>query len=93
MVVTAIENTALAAPSRAQKLQDLSQKLEAQFLSEMLKSAGLGDVPEGFGGGVGEEQFASFLREQQALAMTKAGGIGLAEAIFNALTGEPNERQ
>ena len=75
-------------PEAKGQLKDLSQQLEAQFLAEMLKGAGLGDVPESFGGGVGEEQFASFLREQQAMAMTKAGGIGLAEAIFKALIGE-----
>ena len=89
MVAIALGHPVSAQTGATQKLKDLSQQLEAQFLSEMLKSAGLGDVPEGFGGGIGEEQFASFLREQQALAMTKTGGIGLAEAIFKALTGEP----
>ena len=90
MVVTAPGHPVSSQLGKTQKLQDLSQQLEAQFLAEMLKSAGLGDVPEGFGGGIGEEQFASFLREQQSLAMTKSGGIGLAEAIFNALTGDHN---
>lgn len=60
--------------------------LEANFLSEMLKSAGLGEAREAFGGGVGEEQFSSFLRQEQATAMAGAGGIGLAEAMFAALT-------
>lgn len=66
-------------------LMAASQELEAQFLSEMLKSAGLGEAPEGFGGGAGEEQFSSFLRMEQARSITKSGGIGLAETIFNAL--------
>lgn len=59
--------------------------LEAQFLSEMLKSAGLGETPESFGGGVGEEQFASLLRDEQAAEMVRRGGIGLAETIFEAM--------
>lgn len=67
------------------KLRAAAQKLEATFLSEMLKSAGLGAARESFGGGQGEEQFASFLREAQAKEMARAGGIGLAEALFEAM--------
>lgn len=67
------------------KLRDAAQKLEATFLSEMLKSAGLGAARDSFGGGQGEEQFASFLREAQAEEMAKGGGIGLAEALFEAM--------
>jgi Rod binding domain-containing protein len=51
----------------------------------MLKSAGVGRTPEGFGGGAGEDQFASFLRAEQARQMAEQGGIGLAEAIYESL--------
>ncbi len=67
------------------KLREAAQKLEATFLAEMLKSAGFGAPRDTFGGGHGEEQFASFLREAQAEEMVKAGGIGLAEALFEAM--------
>ena len=67
------------------KLRDAAVKLEATFLAEMLKSAGLGEMPEAFGGGAGEEHFASFLRQAQADEMAKGGGIGLAEALFEAM--------
>jgi Rod binding domain-containing protein len=67
------------------KLRDAAQKLEATFLAEMLKSAGLGATRETFGGGSGEDQFSSFLREAQAKEMAAAGGIGLAEALFEAM--------
>ena len=67
------------------KLREAAQKLEATFLAEMLKSAGVGAPRDTFGGGHGEEQFASFLREAQAEEMVKAGGIGLAEALFEAM--------
>lgn len=67
------------------RLRDAAEKLEATFLAEMLKSAGLGEARDAFGGGVGEDQFASFLREAQAEEMAKAGGIGLAEALFEAM--------
>lgn len=64
---------------------EAARELEATFLAEMLKSAGLDDAPNGFGGGAGEEQFGSFLRMEQARAMVDAGGIGLAESLFEAL--------
>ncbi len=68
-----------------QKLMAVAQKLEANFLAEMLKAAGLGEPIEGWSGGPGEEQFASFLRQAQADEMARTGGIGLAESIFNSL--------
>ena len=66
-------------------LMEAAQKLEAGFLAEMLKSAGLGAVPDAFGGGAGEEQFASFMIEAQAREMVQAGGIGLAQSLFEAM--------
>ena len=72
-------------PSREVRLQEAAQALEASFVAEMLKSASVGAVPSAFGGGVGEEQFASFLREAQARDIVRAGGIGLAETLFEAM--------
>ncbi|WP_106746747.1 rod-binding protein [Yoonia maritima] len=72
------------------KLREAAQKLEASFLSEMLKSAGLGAPREAFGGGAGEEHFSSFLREAQANEMVKAGGIGLAQSLFEAMKVQSN---
>lgn len=63
--------------------REASEKLEAAFLSEMLKSSGFAQSRSTFGGGVGEDQFASFLRDAQAREMVRAGGIGLA-AVFEA---------
>ena len=66
-------------------LRAVAVELEATFLAEMLGAAGLGEMPEGFGGGIGEEQFASLLRQEQARALASGGGIGLAESIYAAL--------
>lgn len=71
--------------ARERALRDAAGKLEATFLAEMLKAAGLGKARSAFGGGAGEEQFASFLRQAQAEEMVKAGGIGLAESLYQAL--------
>jgi Rod binding domain-containing protein len=77
-------STAIPAERQAALMQK-SQELEAAFLSEMLSFAGLGAADGGFSGGIGEEQFASFLRAEQAKLMVAKGGIGLAEQIFQSL--------
>ncbi len=66
-------------------IRKAANELETTFLAEMLKAAGLGKTRESFGGGAGEDQFSSFLVRAQAEQMTKAGGIGLAESLYNAL--------
>lgn len=73
--------------TRDAALRDRARELEAAFLSEMLRHAGAGEARDSFGGGIGEDQFASFLRDEQARAMAAAGGIGLAESIFRAMGG------
>lgn len=66
-------------------LRDTAEALEAHFLAEMLKAAGLHENATTFGGGPGEEQFASYLRHAQAEQIAAAGGIGLAEAFYQAM--------
>ena len=78
-------------PSQDQALRDAARELEANFLAEMLKSAGVGKTREMFGGGAGEDQFASFMRMEQARQMASNGGIGLAESLYNALKERANE--
>lgn len=73
-----------------ERLRDASQKLEANFLAQMLKESGLGKTPDFAGGGEGEDQFASFLIDAQAQKIVEAGGIGLAEQIFQSLAGRAN---
>ncbi|MFQ6546879.1 rod-binding protein [Aestuariibius sp. 2305UL40-4] len=72
-------------PDSREDLLKASQALEAQFLAEMLKTADVGSVPDLFGGGSGEEQFSSLLVDEQAKRLVDAGGIGLAEHLFNSL--------
>jgi len=72
-------------------VREAAEKLEATFLAEMLKSAGLGAQDHGFAGGIGEDQFASFQREALADEMVKRGGIGLAELFYNALVEKADE--
>ncbi|MEM6637771.1 MAG: rod-binding protein [Pseudomonadota bacterium] len=67
------------------RLMDAARALEAGFIGEMLKASKFGETPSSFGGGEGEEQFASFLRQAVAEEMAAGGGIGLAENLFEAL--------
>jgi peptidoglycan hydrolase FlgJ len=79
-------NAVPAQPSAQERaLREAAEKMEAGFLAEMLKSAGLGKTGGQFGGGAGEDQFSSFLVQEQAMQMVKAGGIGLAETLFESL--------
>lgn len=90
MDVTPLQS-AFSSPAKAdQALHRAAQELEASFLAEMLTAAGLGSPRDSFGGGAGEAQFASFLVREQAMAMVRAGGIGLSESIYEALKEREN---
>jgi Rod binding domain-containing protein len=67
------------------ELRAAATEFEIQFLADMLKHAGFGKPRTEMGGGPGEEAFASLLVREQARLMTEAGGIGLAERLFEAL--------
>lgn len=84
-----IPSTALSPADTARHTTELREKateLEAAFLAEMLSHAGFGKPRDSFGGGIGEDQFGSFLRNEQAKALAAKGGIGLAEHFFQSLS-------
>lgn len=83
--VSAPIDQARSSPDRDAALRAVAVKLESTFLSEMFRSAGLGETAETFGGGIGEDQFASFLSDAQAGKIAAGGGVGLAESIFRSL--------
>lgn len=66
-------------------LRRSAEALEAAFLSEMLKAAGLGRAPDSMNGGQGEEHFASFMADAHAQALMARGGIGLADFVERSL--------
>ncbi len=76
----------VAAPAGSDaELRKAATDLEASFLTEMLRFTGLSKTSDSFGGGAGEDQFSSFLVRAQAEQIARSGGVGLAEAFFNAL--------
>ena len=68
-----------------ERLRAAAHQIEVQFLSTFLKLSEAGSAPDLMGGGIGEEQFSSFLLQAQAEELARAGGIGLAESLFNAM--------
>jgi peptidoglycan hydrolase FlgJ len=71
-------------------LQKISREFETVLVSQMLQSAGLNKPTEGFSGGIGEEQFTSFLTDIQAKAMVDKGGLGLSERLFSLMARKGN---
>jgi len=77
--------TAAAMQREDPRTWEAARSFEASFIAEMLKASGLNAMPEGFGGGAGEEAFSSYLTEEYAEIMSERGGFGLAERIFESL--------
>jgi Rod binding domain-containing protein len=72
-------------PAREAELRAAAVAFEASFLAEMLKFAGAGRSTPGFDGGAGEAAFAQELVREQAKLMAEAGGIGLAQRLFESM--------
>lgn len=79
------------ASSTTERLRAAAVELEGAFLSEMLKSAGLGKTSQSFGGGAGEDQFSSFLVQHQARQLAESGGVGLSEILFKSMMEKTND--
>ncbi|RED12758.1 rod-binding protein [Pontivivens insulae] len=71
-----------------QRLRETAIRMEGAFLAEMLRHGGADRPRAELGGGAGEDAFSSMLAREQADHFARAGGIGLAEAIFEALKRE-----
>ncbi|TDW38871.1 rod binding protein [Roseinatronobacter bogoriensis subsp. barguzinensis] len=75
------------------QMKQAAQEFEAAILSELLKAAGAGQSRTEFGGGEGEEQFASLLLDAQAKQIAAAGGIGFAEMALRGLMAQRGPEQ
>lgn len=75
--------------AQSDRLTHLAHAFEAAMLTELLQAAGAGQTASAFGGGAGEEQFASFLLRAQAELIAERGGIGLAEMAMRAMMSAP----
>ncbi len=62
-----------------------AREFETVFLTEMLKHAGVGKMPEGFNGGPGEAAFTDLLTREYAGEIARSGSLGLADSVMKAL--------
>ena len=67
------------------RLRKAAKDLETSFLAEMLKSAKILKMPDGFSGSAGEAHFQSYLVQGLAEALSAQSRFGLAEAVYSAL--------
>jgi len=79
----------VAPPAEPDRLKQIAKEFEAAILTELLQAAGADKTASTFGGGVGEDQFASFLLRAQADRIAERGGIGLAELALRAMMDAP----
>jgi flagellar protein FlgJ len=79
--------TTAASRPQTDRLKQTATEFEAAILTELLQAAGAGQTASDFGGGAGEEQFASFLLRAQVERIAERGGIGLAELALRAMMG------
>jgi Rod binding domain-containing protein len=86
-----VDRVSIPKENRNEALWASAQSLEANFLAVMLKSSGVGAARSEFGGGVGEDQFSSFLVQEYAAAIVQKSGIGLAESLYHSLANLRNE--
>lgn len=73
------QNFPASAPISAPRLP--SEQLEQAFLEEMLKYCGPKANSGAFGGGIGEDQFSSFLIQEQAAALASRMDLGFGEWV------------
>ncbi|MCE1236203.1 MAG: rod-binding protein [Hyphomicrobiales bacterium] len=72
--------------SREEKARAQATEFEQVYLSTMLKQMFSGLSTEApFGGGQAEETWRGILVEQYADTMSKAGGVGIADAVYRDL--------
>ena len=64
----------------------IAEDFEAVFLSQMLQPMFAGIKPEAtFGGGNSEAMWRSMQVEEYGKAITKAGGIGIADSVYKEI--------
>jgi Rod binding domain-containing protein len=79
-------------PAAAAKARSTAQDFEAVFLGSMFGQmfAGTGEGP--FSGGQAAKTWRSFLTDEYAKNFAKAGGVGIADAVYKELIAQQEAR-
>ena len=77
----------LSSPASMGHLREQAQELEGIFLNTLMKEmfSSINTDSDAMGGGSGEATWRDMQAEQMADAVSKAGGIGIADAIMGDL--------
>ena len=71
---------------RQRKAREAAESFEAFFLTQVVDTMFAGIKTDGpFSGGNGEQQWRSMLNEQYATAISKSGGIGIADQLYRQM--------
>ena len=72
-----------AAPVQDQSLRQIAEEFEAVFLSTVISRMFQSLPVDGpFGGGHAEATYRTFLAEEYASALSRQGGIGIADDVY-----------
>lgn len=68
------------------KAREVAEEFEAFFIATLLETMSSGvEVDPAFGGGHGEKVFRSMLNDEYARTFARAGGIGIADAVYREM--------
>lgn len=70
-------------PTKSQRTEKIVQQLEATFWAELLKSSKAFEYQSD--GGIGTQQFQSFMIEQQSQILARSHPLGLGAAVMDTL--------
>lgn len=83
---TAYDKPRVAKGADLAKVRKAAEDFEAVFLSQMLKPMFEGiKASEPFGGGAAEDMWRSLMVDEYGKSISKAGGIGLADAVMTEM--------
>ncbi len=83
---TALTQARQAPASESDGARRVAEEFESVFLFEVLASMYEGMGTDGaFGGGQTERTFRSMLNEEVAKSISRAGGVGIADAIYSEI--------
>lgn len=81
----AAASVSAATPTTQTREREAAEALEASFIAEMMRHAGLADAVSG-DAGFGGDAFTGFLLDAYARDLAARGGFGLADAIEDAIS-------
>ncbi|MGE0863532.1 MAG: peptidoglycan DD-metalloendopeptidase family protein [Vicinamibacterales bacterium] len=81
-----VQDDVRSKPEDLAKVRTLAAQFESMLLSQMLKQMKDSMVPENDSAGFGGAIFADTVNTELGLALTKSGGVGLADSLMKALS-------